>query len=94
MTRELYLYRKLYQTKCRDDDTKIFQIFEVPIGNAKITIKVQFHPAAPVIKYHQRISNSFFSSLSSYFHCINENRAVTDLVNSIEESLNLEKRKF
>ena len=39
MTREPYLYRKLYQNKFRSDDTKIFQIFGVPIGNAKITRK-------------------------------------------------------
>ena len=65
-TRELYLYRKMYQTKVRDDDTKTFQIFRVPIGNAKITRKVKFHPAASVIKYHQKISNSCcLSSLSS-----------------------------
>ena len=44
---------KMYQTKFRGDDTKTFQIFGVPIGNAKIIIKVQFHPVAPVIKYHQ-----------------------------------------
>ena len=60
MTREPDLYRKLYQTEFRGDDTKTFQISGVPIGNAKITRKVQFRPAAPVIKYHQKTSNSFF----------------------------------
>ena len=40
------------------DDKKTYQIFGVPVGNAKITKKVQFHPAAPVIKYHQKSSNS------------------------------------
>ena len=58
MTCETDFYRKLYQTKFRGGDTKIFQIFGVPIGNAKIKIKVQFHPAAPLIKYHQKTSNS------------------------------------
>ena len=54
MTRELDFYRKLYQTKFRGDDSKIFQIFGVPIGNAKITRNVQFHQAEPLIKYHQK----------------------------------------
>ena len=85
-------YKELHQTKFRGNDTKIFQIFGVPIGNAKITRKVQFHLAAPVMKYHQKTYNScFLSSLASAFHCINYNRAVFDLVNSIEESLTLDK---
>ena len=80
----------MYQTKFRGDDTKIFQIFGVPIGNAKITRKVQFHPAAPLIKYHQKTYNSCcLSSLSYGFHCINYNRAVPALVNITEESLTL-----
>ena len=37
MTREPNFYRKLYQNKCRGDDTKIFQTFGVPISNVKIT---------------------------------------------------------
>ena len=52
MTCEPDLYRELHQNKFRGDDTKIFQIFGVPIGNAKITRKVQFHLAAPVMNYH------------------------------------------
>ena len=45
-----------------------------------------------MIKYHQKTYNSCcLSSLSSAFHCINDNRAVLALVNSIEESLTLEK---
>ena len=58
MSREPYFYRKMYQNKFRGDDTKIFQIFGVPIGNAKITRKVQFYPEAPVMKYHQKTYNS------------------------------------
>ena len=54
MTSEPDFYRKLFQTKFRGDDTKTFQIFGVPIGNAKITRKVQFQPVAPVIKCHQK----------------------------------------
>ena len=86
MTREPDFFIKLYQTKFRGDDAKIFQIFGGRIGNVKITRTVQFQLAAPVMKYYQKISNSCcLSSLASAFHCINENRAVIDLVNSIEE---------
>ena len=92
MTREPGFYRKMYQTRFRGDDPKVFQIFGVPIGNAKITRKVQLHPTAPVIKYHQKSYNSCcLSILASSFHCINYNRAVTVLLNISEESLNLEK---
>ena len=78
-------YRELYQNKFRGDDTKIFQIFGVPISNAKITIKVQFRLVAPVMKYHQNTYNSCcLSSLALSFHCINYNRAKLALVNSIE----------
>ena len=58
-------------------------MFGVPIGNEK---KIQFHPAVPVIKYHQKSSNSCcLSSLASAFHFIGGYRAVTSLMNSIEE---------
>ena len=60
MTQEPDFYRKMYQTKFRVDDTKIFQIFGVPIGNAKITRKVQFHRAVPVMKYYQKTFNGYF----------------------------------
>ena len=77
-------YRELYQTKFIRDDTKMFQIFGVPIGNAKITRKVQFHLVAPVIKYLQKTYNSCcLSSLEPAYQCINYNRAVPALVNII-----------
>ena len=86
MTCKTDFYRKMYQTKLRGDDSKIFQIFGVPIGNAEITRKVKFHPAAPVMVYHQKASNScFLSSLASEFHRINDNRAVHALANIIAE---------
>ena len=86
---QIYI-KKLYQTKFRGDDLKIY-IFGVPIGNAKMEKKVQFHPASAVIKYHQKTSNIFcLSILSSSFHCINDNSAVPALVNCIEESLTLQ----
>ena len=60
-----------------------------------MTKKVQFLTEAPLIKYHQQISNSFcLSSLASYFHCIGNNRAVTALVNIVEESLTLQTEIF
>ena len=53
MTREPYFYKTL--SKCfRGDDMKIYQIFGVHIGNEKTTKKSQLHPAAPVMKYHQK----------------------------------------
>ena len=95
MTREPYFYRELYQNKFWGDDTKIFQIFGGPIGNKKITRKLQFHLAAPVMKYHQNTYNSCcLSSLASTFQCINDNRAVIALVNGIEESLILQTENY
>ena len=70
-------------------------MFAVPIGNAKITDEIQFHPAAPVIKYHQKYSNSCcLISLSSYFHSIGDERDVTALVNRVEYSLTLQTEIF
>ena len=48
----------MYQTKFRGDNAKKYQIFAVQMGNAKIKRKLQFHPAAPLIKYHKKTSNS------------------------------------
>ena len=54
--------------------------------------KVQFHLAEPVIKYHQKTyNNCCLSSSELAFRCINDNRDVHSLVNTIEESFNLEK---
>ena len=50
MTREPDIYIKLYQTNTRGDDTKAYQIFSVPIGNAKTTDEIQFRPAFPVFR--------------------------------------------
>ena len=48
--------------------------------------KVQFHPAAPVIEYHQKSSSSCcLSILASSFHFIGDYRSVTALLNCIEE---------
>ena len=86
---------KLYKTKFRGDDTKTYQIFGVPISNSKMTRKVQFHPEAPLIKYHQNSSNScFLSILASSFHYYDDDRAVSSLVNCIEESLTLQTKEI
>ena len=86
MTCKPDISKKIYQTKFRGDNTKTYQIFGVKIGNAKMTRRVQFHPEAPLIKYHQNSSNSCcLSSLASAFHCYSDNRSVSALVNCIEE---------
>ena len=61
----------------------------------KITENLVFQPEAPVLKYHQKTSNSCcLSILASLFHSIGDNRAVTDFVNRIGESLTLQTDKF
>ena len=52
-THKPYLYKNFIKT-FRGDYTKTYQIFGVLIVNEKTTRKVQFHPEAPVIKYHQK----------------------------------------
>ena len=72
MTREPDVYRKLYQTKFRGNDTKTFQISGLPIGNMKITRKLKFHPATQLRKYHQNTYHSYcLNSLASALHCMN-----------------------
>ena len=57
-TREPDFYKNIYQKHINVQETKTYLLFVVPIGNAKITENVVFHPAAPVRKYHQNSSNS------------------------------------
>ena len=86
--------KKLYQNKFRGDNTQKCQKFGVSIGNAKMTKKVQLHPEAPLIQYHQKSLNScFLSSLASAFQCIGDNSEFFALVNHIEESLTLHRMK-
>ena len=54
MTREPDFYKRLHQTKFMGDTTHEYQKFGVPIGNTKMTKKVQFRTEAPLIKYHQK----------------------------------------
>ena len=86
---------KNYQINTRGSDTKTYQLVAAPIGNTKTTEEIQFHPEAPVLKYHQKSYNScFLSSLASAFHSIGGNRDVTSLVNCIGESFTLQTYKF
>ena len=85
ITREPDFYKNIYQTNFRGDKTKNYQKYGVPIGNAKMTKKVQFHTESPLIQYHQKSSSSScLSGLASAFHSIGDNRSVTALVNCIE----------
>ena len=89
------IYIKLYQKNTRGDGTKTYQLFAVPIGNAKTTGETRFHPSAPVLRYHKKEYNSCcLSSLVSAFHSIGDNRALTAIVDRIEESLTLQTYKF
>ena len=66
--------------------------YQLVLKNNRKTI---FHPSAPVLKYHQKSSNSCcLSSLLSTFYIIGDDRDVTDLVNFVEESLTLQTDKF
>ena len=58
MTRELDFYNLFYQMNTRGDDTKTYQLFEVPIGSAKTTNEMIFYPESPILKEHQKEYNS------------------------------------
>ena len=52
--------------------------------------KIGFHPEAPVLKYHQKYSNSCcLSNLESVFRSIADNSAANILDGCIKESLTL-----
>ena len=75
----------MYQAQFRGDTTHDYNKFGVPIGNARMNQKVMFPTESPLIKYHQKRSNSFcLNSLASDFHCIGNNRDINALVNRIE----------
>ena len=86
--------KKLHKN-IRGHETKTYQLFVLPIGNAKITENIVFHPESPVLKYRQTSYNTCcLSSLSSVFHSIGDNRAVTALANRIKKSLTIQTYKF
>ena len=79
----------------RGHGTKAYPLFLVPIGNAKMIENIMFNPEAPMLKYHQKLSNSFcLSSLTPAFHIIGDNRDVPALADNTEESLTLQTDRF
>ena len=55
------------QINIKVQETKTYYLFVVPIGNAKIEERIDFHPRSPVIKFHQESSNSCCLSSLSIF---------------------------
>ena len=47
----------MFQISLKSQEMQTYQLFVVPIGNEKITEETDFHPRAPVLKYHQELSN-------------------------------------
>ena len=87
-TYESYYYQNNYQIYIRGHDKKTYQLFVVPIGVSKITENVMLYLAAPVLEFHQKMSNNcFLGSLASAFHSIGDNSVVTSLVNRIEKNI-------
>ena len=84
-TCELYFYENFIKIILDVQEKKTYPLFVVPIGNAKIN-KLVFHPESPVLKYHQKSSNSCcLRSSASDFHSIGDNRAKTSLADRIKE---------
>ena len=76
-------------------EMETYQFFLVPIGNAKITEEIDFHPRAPVLKYHQESSNSCcLSSLVSDFHSIGKKRLQLPSKTAFNNHLHLSKISF
>ena len=75
-TGEPNFYRNLFQIHDNTQYTKLFKMFQVPIGNSKYVENYKFHNDAPLLKYCQKSMNSFcFSSLTSSFAGIEKNKA-------------------
>ena len=69
-------------------DTNTFQIFIVPIGNAKNVDEMKFHIDAPMLKYRQYTPNiCCFSSLESAFESVNQIKASNAISKRMEDSL-------
>ena len=63
--------KNIYQETIRGQETKTYPLFVVPVGNTKITENIVIHPEAPVLTYHQKLSNnSCLNILASAFHII------------------------
>ena len=50
-------YKKFIKKNIRGHDTKTYQLFLVPIGNAKIKENIFFHPSDPVLDFQRKASN-------------------------------------
>ena len=55
MTREPYFYKRLNQNKFRGDDTKTYQLFAIPIVNAKTTEKNAVSPSTTSDKISPKV---------------------------------------
>ena len=65
------------------------------INYLQYQLVIEFRPEAPVLQYHQQLSNSYcLSSLASAFRNIGDKRAATALSNCSEESLSLHTSRF
>ena len=84
-TRDPDLYKKLFQTHDDAQDTNSFKFFQVPIGNSKCVKTFKFHNDSPILKYCQKLLNSFyFISLASDFASIKKIKATNDISYLIE----------
>ena len=57
-TRETDFYKKHFQIHGDTQDTKTFEMFQVPIGKSKCVKNFKFLNDAPMLKYRQKLLNS------------------------------------
>ena len=80
--------KKPFQSHEDTQDTNTFKFFEVTIGNSKCVETFKFHNDSPMLKYCQKLLDSFFfSSLGSDFASINQIKDANDISLGIEEYL-------
>ena len=90
-TRETDIYKKLFQSHKDTQDKNTYKSFQVTIGNGKCVETLNFHSDTPILKYFQRSLNSCcFSSLSSDFDSINQNKAANAISLHIIETLEID----
>ena len=76
----------MFQSHDNKQDTNIFKIFQVLIGNSKCVEIFKFYNDAPMLKYRQKSLNSYcFSILASEFDIIEETRDTNAIPLRIEE---------
>ena len=80
------LFKKPFQIHDITQDTNIFKICQVPIGNSKCVECFKFHNDAPMLKYcHKSLNSRCFSSLASYFASIEKTKSTNYISLLIEE---------